>query len=472
MQNNAELGITIQKCICDKYRIEPHPNAIKQFESSYNAEYSYNIDKLIDAIFGELGKTPVECLTFAPSKSSKETLSPHNFILSNGASLSIRTNLKGDKIAPRVVGQAGINTFNEHFGSIIGYDIKEKNEIKKAVFNNIHNMMPIFIDYIFISDYTVWVQVTKDNIYEYTIFDKSSIVDINLERESFSFTRDLSMWSESTTLKYRGKSLAEIQIHKNRTFKFRFIMNTLSEMLVELRITTETLGITAEKAICDLFGLKTPPEYQGRYSPTLLNEIKPTIAKAFKNLPKATRSTGAEQGKRGENSKCSYDFVLEGGKSLSVKTNTGKMVCPPEVGQPGASTCYHYFKEYVDSDEMTNDAFKKMVMTRIADIMPIYVTHLFDSDFLLWVFKRGESFDFKIYDSNFARNAIWKKEHFQFTKPRLEEWNESNTVKYSGLSIGEFQVHRNRSCFKFRFNMENFESLVMNHSFSEETSYD
>ena len=35
-------------------------------------------------------------------------------------------------------------------------------------------------------------------------------------------------------------------------------------------------------------------------------------------------------------------------------------------------------------------------------------------------------------------------------------------VKYDGITIGEFQVHKNRNCFKFRFNMQNLLNLLKN----------
>ena len=101
-----------------------------------------------------------------------------------------------------------------------------------------------------------------------------------------------------------------------------------------------------------------------------------------------------------------------------------------------------------------------MVFNHIAEIIPIYISHLFDSDFLLWIYKHYDKFEYKIFDSNFAKNVDWKAEYFSFTKPTVDEWAESNTVKYLGISIGEFQVHKKRSCFKFRFNMENFENLI------------
>ena len=42
----------------------------------------------------------------------------------------------------------------------------------------------------------------------------------------------------------------------------------------------------------------------------------------------------------------------------------------------------------------------------------------------------------------------------------LEDWNESNTVKYNNISIGEFQVHNNRQCYKFRFNFKNLIKIL------------
>ena len=188
----------------------------------------------------------------------------------------------------------------------------------------------------------------------------------------------------------------------------------------------------------------------------------PVIKESFKILPKAIKHTGSESGERGEQSKCSYDFILEGGKTLSLKTNKGKMVCPPEVGQPGSETCLFYFRNYFPSgmSEVTNEEFKNMVYNHIADIMPIYVEHLFDSNWLLWIYREKTGYKFKTISQFDTRNFKWEKDKFSFTKPEIGQWNESNTVKYDGLTIGEFQVHNHRSCFKFRFQMANLLMLL------------
>lgn len=457
--NNAVLGMTIQKFICQKYDVPVHPKAEAQFIASYNKEYELGLDELVNAIIDEIGVAPVQCLTFMPSENGKETLSPHNFVLKNGTTLSIRTNKSGDKVAPRVVGQCGLPVFNTFFSELAGFAIEDKEQIKGVVLKSIEKMIPTFLDYLFVSDYTVWIRYDDDK-YSYTIFDRNQFVDIDMEREHFTFTKDGAEWNESTTVKYKGISIAEIQIHKNRTFKFRFIMKALQKFLVEVKMTTETFGMTAEKTICDVFGLSYPANFKTRCSARLQEEITPVVKAAFTKLPEAIKHTGSEKGERGKESKCSYDFVLEGQKTMSLKTNTGKMICPPEVGQPGAETCYLYFKHLTDAPKMTGEVFKKMVLQRIAEMMPIYVEHLLDSDYLLWIYKKKNNYEYKIFNSDFAKNLVWDVTAFTFTKPTLEEWNESNTLKYNGFSIGEFQVHKARSCFKFRFNMENFEKIV------------
>ena len=85
--------------------------------------------------------------------------------------------------------------------------------------------------------------------------------------------------------------------------------------------------------------------------------------------------SSTEQGIRKAESKCPYDFLLEGNLTLSLKTNTGNMVCPPEVGQPSSNTCYLYFKDLCDSNEINEISFKEMVYKNIDKMLNIYTTH-------------------------------------------------------------------------------------------------
>jgi hypothetical protein len=51
-----------------------------------------------------------------------------------------------------------------------------------------------------------------------------------------------------------------------------------------------------------------------------------------------------------------------------------------------------------------------------------------------------------------SESPKWVQSKITFTRS-LDAWIESTTLKYNGASIGEFQVHNNRNCFKFRFNL-------------------
>ena len=98
MLNNAFLGMTVQKYICQKYNVEIPTEAVAQFSSSYNEDYVAGLDAVLDRIFATIGQEPKVCTTFVPSSKARETLSPHNFTLTNGSTLSIRTNKTGDKV--------------------------------------------------------------------------------------------------------------------------------------------------------------------------------------------------------------------------------------------------------------------------------------------------------------------------------------------------------------------------------------
>lgn len=147
------------------------------------------------------------------------------------------------------------------------------------------------------------------------------------------------------------------------------------------------------------------------------------------------------------------------------------MVCPPEVGQPGIKTCIYYFKDYLPegtTEENLKTNFKQMVFDHIDEIIPFYVDYLFDSDWLLWIYEEPNGFEHKEISRTSIMEYIsdysWKKENFTLTKKSVKEWKESCTVKYNDITIGEFQVHNNRNCFKFRFNMKKFLKLILNES--------
>ena len=460
--NSSQFGMTIQKLICEKYNIKIDNHTESQFNSNFREEYKKDIHPIIDQLFKDLKSDPVECTTFKKSLNPGERTLPYNFILKNGKTLSIRTNRKGDKVAPRSVGQAGYEKLNYHFGHLVDYEIKDQNDIKHMIFENIHRALPIFIDYMFTADYTVWIYYSDSDKFEYVIINRDQAPDLIFKRDELSFTcENIDKWKESTTLKYKNKSIAEIQVHKNRSFKFRFSMNNLMTFLRDIKITTETLGMTAEKVICDLFDLEREDHINKRSSRVFEKEITPSIVEAFKHLPKAIEHSGSKSGERGGTSKSSYDFILEGNKTLSLKTNYGKKVCPPEVGQPSSKTFMIYFGDLLD-EPFSDDAFKRLVLEKIHFMIPRYLEHLLDSDYLLWIYKEKEAFNYKIIESINLDNLKWNREDFSFTRDSLDTWKESTTVKYKGISMGEFQIHKSRNSYKFRFDMKKLLIILEN----------
>lgn len=70
--NNADLGITIQKFICDYFGVPIPDEAKEQFTSKYNEEYinKLNIKDVIVSAFDELGDIPRKCVTYTPSENA------------------------------------------------------------------------------------------------------------------------------------------------------------------------------------------------------------------------------------------------------------------------------------------------------------------------------------------------------------------------------------------------------------------
>lgn len=463
ISNNAAFGLSLQKKICDKYSLAINGWAKKQFEANYNSLYEKEISSIIPIIFDKVKTVPVRLLTYSNELAKNEKgVSPHNFLLKNGQTLSIRTTKTSGKVAPKVIGQAGIKTFNHFFKEMNGGIIVDQEDIKRFIINKIHLALPVFIDKLFESDITVFVP--RDRVNDTFAVMGNEVAEYSFDRDDFSFTRNLENWKESTTLKYRGKSIAEIQVHRNRNFKFRFIISAIPEWFKQVKINNETLGISAESAVCKLFDLQEPESFEKRAIKSFIDETTPAIKEAFNSMPNPIKHTGSEVGSRGENSKCSYDFILEGNLTLSLKTNIGKKVCPPEVGQPGAKTCLYYFKRFFENniEYVTGEIFKKMVFAHIDELIPIYIEHLFDSDWLLWIYKDKNRFLHLEISKNDIKKVRWDKKLFSFTKKTVQEWNESNTVKYNNITIGEFQVHKNRNCYKFRFDMPNLIEIVFN----------
>lgn len=455
--NNATFGLTVQKLICEEYNLTPSQWAEKQFSSNYHNAFD-GVKEIFSQIFEELGSTPEECVTYSKEKETNN-LSPHNFYLKNKMTLSIKTTMKkSGLVAPPIVGQAGYEKLNYHFGHLVSTEIKNQDDIRDLIWNNIADMLPTYLDYLFQSDILVWIYIEK-NVYKYKIIYRGEKPDLTWEKSNITFTKkDIKDWKESVTVKYKDVSIAEVQVHKHRNYKFRFKMNKLQDLLTKREQTTETLGISIEGATCEIYHLEKPAHFERRVDPKIMTEVRPTILEVFSKIPEPIRYIGNEKGKRGGTSKSSIDFMLQGEKTLSLKTNIGSRVCPPEIGQPSLKTFKLYFSHLIENpDTFSREDFKKIVLEHTAELMKTYLKFLLDCDYLLWIYKKKQNYEYKTLEGGQSYN--FEQKNFTFTK-NLSTWNESNTVKYYGVTIGEFQVHKNRGSLKFRFHMKNLLDLL------------
>ena len=236
-----------------------------------------------------------------------------------------------------------------------------------------------------------------------------------------------------------------------------------------MAINNESIGISAEVAIAKSYGVAISSDYEARSEKAIVDLLMKNnnVLEIFKKegIPAPERHIA-----EGQNP---VDFILVGGKTLSVKTNQkglGK-VAPQTIGQPTAETYFLYLERYLDNfslrdtldesnlrDTYENKAliFKKISMNNTAAVVDMYWKNLFDCDFYLHFFNLLDNYANPL--NNYVllgkeQSPKWDNYKFSFTQS-LNSWNESNTLKYCGISMGEFQVHRNRNCFKFRFNMK------------------
>ncbi|MFO7887680.1 MAG: hypothetical protein R6U59_05115 [Eubacteriales bacterium] len=231
------------------------------------------------------------------------------------------------------------------------------------------------------------------------------------------------------------------------------------------KFNNEVVGISAEIAIADIFGVPISDNYRTRGSQEVVDRIKLVVNNGFTEylIPEPIQHIAEEQNP--------IDFLLKNRLTLSVKTNQKSLgkVAPQKIGQPSSKTYFQHFSHIIDqkipsSYEDRRLLFKKISIDKIHQVIPEYWNNLFDCDYLIYFFniinKIGaiNSKPSYIVLGEFGENPKWEKKNFSFTQT-VDSWNESCTVKYFKTSIGEFQAHQHRDCFKFRFNMDNILKL-------------
>lgn len=236
-------------------------------------------------------------------------------------------------------------------------------------------------------------------------------------------------------------------------------------------MNNETVGISAEVAIANVFDVDINPEYIDRADEDVVELLEFDLDTIFRKegIPLPIEHVAEEQNP--------VDFVLEDGSTLSVKTNKKSLgkVAPQIIGQPTSQTYFEYFDDFIDFDvpetyEEKIELFKQISINEIETVIEHYWNNLFECEHLLYFYniidKNGnikENYKY-IYVRRPTKTPAWNNQKFRFTQS-LDTWIESCTVRCitdegKTISIGEFQAHRNRNCLKFRFNMRGVLKLI------------
>jgi hypothetical protein len=228
---------------------------------------------------------------------------------------------------------------------------------------------------------------------------------------------------------------------------------------------TEIIGISTEVAIADEFGVTINDDYRCRANEQIITMTRGVVKTVFAEYDIPTPILHIAEGQN------PVDFMLANGKTLSVKSNKKSLgkVAPQNVGQPTAATYWKYFADFADvaipaDYKGKTEMFKRVSLDCIDEVMNRYWKNIFDCDYLIHFYdfcQKSEMLNSVPKYVAFAKRKTpaWERKWFSFTQT-VDSWNESNTVKYCGESIGEFQVHNNRDCFKFRFNMKGIANLM------------
>lgn len=256
-------------------------------------------------------------------------------------------------------------------------------------------------------------------------------------------------------LKKTKKDLIDIlKMHMIDNKNIQITIDHLSDRF----INTESFGITCEYIFCKIYNLKNNLESRIHTRSCSSLEQVLTEVKTKHNL-NFIKYIGAQN--KASDFIGAYDNDPNE-YSISIKsTYSSNKICPANIGQCTKNkfiqNIYNQILSDNSTDTLSNDEIKSFIIKYIDKLINLYYENLFSSDILIYIknIKQNISYQF------ITKKNKYKFDITQFTFTRtIDNWNESNTVKYMNKSIGEFQIHSNRNCIKFRFNTINLLSFM------------
>lgn len=217
--NNETFGITIEYLLAELFDI-PTPSHMER-----RIGYLYDDIGLKEKLGEALASYKLKLKSFVGSKNGE-----CDFILENDKTLSVKTNINGDKVCPQNIGQIAKKRFCE---LMMDSRVELSNkEIKSYIIDNVKSLFWRYLNNLLCCDYLLWVYVERGE-YSVSLFSRESVKKKKLYVSNFTFSRSLDEWVESSTLKYEGESIGEFQIHQNRdAVKFRFKLKSLQKLFI------------------------------------------------------------------------------------------------------------------------------------------------------------------------------------------------------------------------------------------------
>ena len=258
------------------------------------------------------------------------------------------------------------------------------------------------------------------------------------EKERLKKEQELLKKEEKERLKKEQELLKKEE--KERLKKEQELLN----MKITKKIVNEDLGKMFEMAICLLYEI----EYDGKYKYSLdeAKHIKETLYKLKNIFPFKIKHIAKYRNK--------YDFVSIDDKIyLSAKTTKkDSKVCPQVIGQPSKKK----FCEFFGIDLFYNlEQIKEYIENNVKTLLEIYIKNTFDCSIVY--FNKHKKLLLFI---NLIKNIYWEKYIILFSHiVKNKKWNESSCISINGITIGEFQIHNNRDCIKFRWSFEKLLNL-------------
>ena len=143
---------------------------------------------------------------------------PMDFVLADGKTLSVRGNIRSNKICPREIGQISVAAMKRRFGltSVQG-DVDTK-YVKRWIIENIHILLAQYVQYAF-GDYLLWIDERTATC---TLYARPR----DIWFRDIRFARPVDQWVNNNTVK-SGKTVLGDFTFRNDIFCFQFNMPSL-----------------------------------------------------------------------------------------------------------------------------------------------------------------------------------------------------------------------------------------------------